>query len=71
MMKKMELGQVNENIFPQLDLDVFYKAFIGVRFPLANPSGFFDWNRWFQTSWEWKKGFSRYVANKRSVLGVQ
>lgn len=21
MMKKMELGQVNENIFPQLDLD--------------------------------------------------
>lgn len=40
MMKKMELGQVNENIFPQLDLNVFYETFVGVRFPLANPSRF-------------------------------
>lgn len=70
MMKKMELGQVNENIFLQLDLNVFYKTFVVVRSPLANPSRFFDWNRWFQTWWEWKKRFSSYVANKRTVLGI-
>lgn len=70
MMKKMELGQVNENIFPQLDLNVFYKTSIGVRFPLANPSRFFDWNRWFWARWEWKKRFSSYAANKRTVLGI-
>lgn len=51
-------------------LGFFNRTFIGVRFPVANLSGFFYWNRWFQTSWEWKKMFSSYVANKKTVLGI-